>query len=132
MSDLIFDPSEKTLYMTETLRHGKADHTCRPITPVAIVRGNSTIGPSNSTEHLKGRVHTTLFRTGRGRSRPVRAQLPVSTRGKLERSFRILETTSQHGTRGRDRSRPVNSVVWTLEWALWSARQITCCYHTPH
>ena len=54
-----------------------------------------------------GRVHTTLFRTGRDRSRPVRAQLPVSTRGKLERSFRILETTSRHGTTGRDRSRSV-------------------------
>ena len=40
-------------------------------------------------------------------SRPVRAQLPVSTRGKLERSFRILETTSRHGTSGRDRSRSV-------------------------
>ena len=56
--------------------------------------------------HL-GRVHTTLFRTGRDRSRPVRAQLPVSTRGQLERSFRILETTSRHGTSGRDRSRSV-------------------------
>ena len=54
-----------------------------------------------------GRVHTTLFRTGRDRSRPVRAQLPVSTRGQLERSFRILETTSRHGTSGRDRSRSV-------------------------
>ena len=54
-----------------------------------------------------GRVHTTLFRTGRDRSRPVRAQLPVSTRGQLERSFRILETTSRHGTTGRDRSRSV-------------------------
>ena len=51
---------------------------------------------------LLGRVHTTLFR-----SRPVRAQLPVSTRGQLERSFRILETTSRHGTSGRDRSRSV-------------------------
>ena len=79
-----------------------------------------------------GRVHTTLFRTGRDRSRPVRAQLPVSTRGQLQRSFRILETTSRHGTTGRDRSRPVESVVWTLEWALGSARQITRCYHTPH
>ena len=49
----------------------------------------------------------TLFRTGRDRSRPVRAQLPVSTRGQLERSFRILETTSRHGTSGRDRSRSV-------------------------
>ena len=54
-----------------------------------------------------GRVHTTLFRTGRDRSRPVHAQLPVSTRGQLERSFRILETTSRHGTSGRDRSRSV-------------------------
>ena len=57
--------------------------------------------------HNLGRVHTTLFRTGRDRSRPVRAQLLVSTRGQLERSFRILETTSRHGTSGRDRSRSV-------------------------
>ena len=64
----------------------------------------------------------TLFRTGRDRSRPVRAQLPVSTREQLERSFRILETTSRHGTSGRDRSRPVKSVVWTLEWALPTCR----------
>ena len=55
----------------------------------------------------------------------------MPTRGKLERSFRILETTSRHGTTGRG-SRPVDSVLWTLEWALWSARQITRCYHTPH
>ena len=54
-----------------------------------------------------GRVHTTLFRTGRDRSRPVRAQLPVSTREQPERSFRFLETTSRHGTSGRDRSRSV-------------------------
>ena len=52
-------------------------------------------------------VSTRHFRTGRDRSRPVRAQLPVSTRGQLERSFRILETTSRHGTSGRDRSRSV-------------------------
>ena len=58
-------------------------------------------------QYYIGRVHTTLFRTGRDRSRPVRAQLPVSTRGQLERSFRILETTSRHGTSGRDRSRSV-------------------------
>ena len=56
---------------------------------------------------LKGRVHTTLFRTGRDRSRPVRAQLPVSTREQPERSFWFLETTSRHGTSGRDRSRSV-------------------------
>ena len=62
------------------------------------------IGRDN--EHYEYYV-TTLFRTGRDRSRPVRAQLPVSTRGKLERSFRILETTSRHGTSGRDRSRSV-------------------------
>ena len=37
--------------MTETLRHDKADNTCRHITPVAIVHGNGNIGPSNSTEH---------------------------------------------------------------------------------
>ena len=54
-----------------------------------------------------GRVHTTLFRTGRDRSRPVRAQLPVSTREQPERSFRFLETTSRHGTSGHDRSRSV-------------------------
>ena len=64
-----------------------------------------------------------LFRTGRDRSRPVRAQLPVSTREQLERSFRILETTSRHGTSGRDRSRPVKSVVWTLEWVLPTCRK---------
>ena len=61
----------------------------------------------NTSLALLGRVHTRLFRTGRDRSRPVRAQLPVSTRGKLECSFRILETTSRHGTSGRDRSRSV-------------------------
>ena len=48
-----------------------------------------------------------LFRTGRDRSRPVRAQLPVSTREQPERSFRFLETTSRHGTSGCDRSRSV-------------------------
>ena len=32
-----------------------------------------------STGFIYGRVHTTLFRTGRDRSRPVRAQLPVHT-----------------------------------------------------
>ena len=40
-----------TWYMTETLRHGKADNTCRHITPVAIVHGNGTAGPSHSAEH---------------------------------------------------------------------------------
>ena len=56
---------------------------------------------------LLGRVHTTLFRTGHDRSRPVRAQLPVSTWEQPERSFRFLETTSRYGTSGRDRSRSV-------------------------
>ena len=37
--------------MTETLRHGKADNKYRPITPVAIVHGNGTAGPSHSEEH---------------------------------------------------------------------------------
>ena len=40
-------------------------------------------------------------------SRPVRAQLPVSTREQPEHSFRFLETTSRHETSGRDRLRSV-------------------------
>ena len=64
------------------------------------------VGPE-AKKPFYGRVHTTLFRTGRDRSRPVRAQLPVSTREQPERYFRSLETTSRHGTSGRDRSRSV-------------------------
>ena len=32
---------------------------------------------------------------------------------------------------GRDRSRPVDSVVWTLDRALATCQQISRCWHTP-
>ena len=94
-----------------------------------------------------GRVHTTLFLTGRDRSRPVRAQFPVSTREQPERSFRFLETTSRHGTSGRDRSRsvapcqlcrvdarPGASNTYYHQWkvVLFCIMRVRLCRHSLH
>ena len=86
-----------------------------------------------------GRVHTTLFpnwaRSIATSSRPV-ARVHTGATGTLVPDPRDHLSTWNEWARsitiGRDRSRPVESVVWTLEWALGSARQITRCYHTPH
>ena len=60
-------------------------------------------------------------------SRPV-ARVHTGATGMLVPVSRDhLATWNEH-----DRSRPLEFVIWTLEWALGSTRQITRCYHTPN
>ena len=43
-----------------------------------------------------------------------------------------LATMNERARTVRDRTRPVDLVVWTLDRGLAPVRQISRCYHTPH